>query len=106
MKRGLSVIRTGILGTNLLKITLALAIGGPIAGCAGPGGGGGIMVASIGGNCASLRKELGRLDARGVPSIIEAKNAGRRVSAKKQRLINRYNAVLDSYLANKCHVKR
>lgn len=100
MRRGLSA-----LNIRVLNFSLIIAVGSFVAGCAG-GGAGGYQVASVGGNCASLRKELGRLDARGVPSLIEAKNAGRKVSSKSRSLINRYNSVLDSYLSSKCHVKR
>ena len=91
-------------GIGLLNIVIVIAISGFAAGCAG--GGGGMQLASVGGNCASLRKELAGLDRRGVPSIIEAKNSGRRVSSSKQKLINRYNSVLNSYLSAKCHAKR
>lgn len=92
-------------GIGVLKFALVLAVGGLMAGCAG-GGSGGMNVSSAGGNCSSLRAELARLDARGLPGIIEAKNAGRKMSAKKNQLIARYNAVLDSYLSSKCHVKK
>ncbi len=99
MKRG----KSGIRGIRAINLALCLALGGLLTGCAG--GGGGTMVSSVGGNCKTLRKELSRLDSRGVPSLIEAKNAGRKVSAKKRKLIDRYNSVLDSYLSSKCHVK-
>ena len=92
-------------GIGLLNIVIVIAISGFVAGCAG-GGGGGMQLASVGGNCSSLRKELAGLDRRGVPSIIEAKNSGKRVSSSKQKLINRYNSVLNSYLSAKCHAKR
>jgi len=92
-------------GIKLLNITVCIAIGGFVAGCAG-GGGGGMQLASAGGGCASLRKELASLDSRGVPSIIEAKNNGKRVSSSKQKLINRYNSILNSYLSAKCHAKQ
>ena len=92
-------------GIKLLNIAVCIGIGGLMAGCAG-GGGGGMQLASAGGSCGSLRKELAGLDRRGVPSIIEAKNNGKRVSASKQKLINRYNSILNSYLSAKCHAKQ
>jgi len=100
MKRGISK-----LNMRTLNVVVCLAVGGLMAGCAG-GGSGGMQMASVGGGCESLRKELAGLDARGVPSIIEAKNAGRSVSSKKQALIDRYNSVLNTYLSSKCHAKR
>lgn len=109
MKRGLGVTKSGGLSTSIfdmrvIKLTASLIIGGFAAGCAG---GGGMQMASAGGgSCSSLRSELSRLDSRGVPSIIEAKNAGKRVSSKKQALINRYNSILNTYLSAKCHAKR
>jgi len=102
MKRGM--MRQGMINrkTQVLKVAACFVVAGLMAGCAGAGD---MQMASAGGNCSSLRKELAQLDRRGLPSIIEAKNAGRKVSSKKQSLINRYNSVLNSYLSSKCHAK-
>lgn len=52
--------------------------------------------------CVSLRKELNAMDARGVPSWIERKNNGGKLSAQQDAEVSRYNSVLNSYLGGQC----
>ena len=43
------------------------------------------------------------MDNTGVPSKVEAVNAGRRVSDRDRQLGNRYNELLNQYLGARCH---
>ncbi|MEQ8825724.1 MAG: hypothetical protein RIC14_15265 [Filomicrobium sp.] len=73
-----------------------------LAGCASDGGPGATSL-PMGSSCKSIRAELRRLDNRGVPSKVEAVNAGRRVSSKDRQLAARYNELLNQYLGARCH---
>jgi hypothetical protein len=78
-----------------------------IAGCANDGKDNrdpGAKPLPHGESCSSIRAELNRMDARGVPSKVEAVNAGRRVSDKDRALAERYNTLLNQYLGARCHV--
>lgn len=55
-------------------------------------------------SCSETRRELDQLDARGVPAQIEAANAGKKLSAKQQANVDRYNRLLQSYLGARCHI--
>ncbi len=71
-----------------------------LAGCeSGPTG----QALPYGASCGSIRAELRTLDNRGVPSKVEAVNAGRKVSAKDRQLADRYNQLLNQYLGARCH---
>jgi len=90
------------------KLLIAAAMATLIAGCASEGkynnGDPGARPLPHGESCSSIRAELNRMDARGVPSKVEAVNAGRRVSDKDRELANRYNTLLNQYLGARCHV--
>jgi len=78
-----------------------------LGGCAGnQGGGGGPKAASLpaGQTCQSVRSQLNRLDARGVPALIESANAGRKLSGPQRALVDEYNTLLGHYLGAQCHV--
>jgi hypothetical protein len=55
-------------------------------------------------SCRETRRELDRLDARGVPAQIEAANAGKKLSSKQQANVDRYNRLLQVYLGSRCHL--
>ena len=74
-----------------------------LAGCAGDGGGYKTIGTASAGSCKEWRNELNRLEARGIPSRIEAQQAGAKVSAQTQADINRYNDLLARYLGGQCH---
>ncbi|MBU1209793.1 MAG: hypothetical protein KJ587_00790 [Alphaproteobacteria bacterium] len=75
-----------------------------LAGCAGDGSSGpGAQPLPLGSSCGSIRAELRRMDNTGVPSKVEAVNAGRRVSDRDRQLANRYNELLNQYLGARCH---
>lgn len=87
---------------------IAAAMATLVAGCANDGKGGygdpGARPLPHGESCSSIRSELNRMDSRGVPSKVEAVNAGRRVSDKDRALADRYNKLLNQYLGARCHV--
>lgn len=75
-----------------------------LAGCAGGPDGqvnAGLMDA---GSCKELKRELGRYESRGIQYKADAANRGARLSAKQRTAVRQYNALLDDYLGNKCHV--
>jgi hypothetical protein len=62
-------------------------------------------VGFAGGNdCQSVRGELRRLDAMGVPGQIQAQQSGQHVSAETSARINQYNGLLEQYLGNDCQL--
>lgn len=76
-----------------------------VAGCAGGSAGGDPGAAALpsGRTCKDVRSELDRLDARGVPSRIEAANAGKKLPPAQKDEVDRYNALLAQYLGARCH---
>lgn len=56
------------------------------------------------GSCSDTRRELDRLDAKGVPALIEASNAGKKLSSAQRSDVDRYNRLLQSYLGSRCHL--
>ena len=74
------------------------------AGCAGNADPGVKTGARDTGSCRETRSELDRLDRRGVPGWIESANAGKKLSAKQQADVDRYNRLLQVYLGSRCHL--
>jgi hypothetical protein len=86
-----------------LALTCGFIVVGSLAGCASSNGP--TQVGFAGGNdCRSVRAELNKLDGMGVPGKIEAKQAGRQLSADANQQVNRYNALLEQYLGNQCQL--
>ena len=83
-----------------LSLVPVLLIAAALSACSDPTSGPAASLAD--GQCSSLRKELNGLDARGVPSLIERKNSGGRLSADQEASVERYNSVLNSYLGGSC----
>ena len=54
------------------------------------------------GACSQLRADLNAMDKRGVPSMIDARNNGKKYGPAQDAEINRYNQVLDQYLGGQC----
>ena len=79
-----------------------------VAGCAGgnqqAGGGPGAAPLPSGRSCQDVRRELDRLDARGVPSRIEAANSGGKLSPAQRAEVEQYNGLLQQYLGARCHM--
>jgi hypothetical protein len=77
------------------------------AGCAGGGGGsdaGSNASLPSGRSCQDVRRELDKMDARGVPSRIEAANAGKKLAPAQREEVDTYNALLQQYLGARCHM--
>lgn len=78
-----------------------------LAGCAGEGnkyGDPGARPLPAGQTCQSVRGDLNKLDSKGVPSQIEAAQAGRKLNPGQQADVDRYNKLLNDYLGARCHV--
>ena len=84
---------------------LALAAAA-LQGCASTGGGGdpGANSLPAGQSCQSIRNELNKLDARGVPAQVERVTAGKSVNAAQKADVDKYNTLLSQYLGSRCHV--
>lgn len=94
-------------GARITTVLIAASVATLVAGCASEGNGNrdpGARPLPHGESCSSIRAELNRMDSRGVPSKVEAVNAGRRVSDKDRALAERYNTLLNQYLGARCHV--
>jgi hypothetical protein len=85
---------------------MLLLLAGGLAGCAASATNGdpGPKPLPAGYSCQSVRAELNKLDARGVPSKVEAMSAGRSLSGSDRELAQRYNTLLNYYLGGRCHV--
>jgi hypothetical protein len=90
-----------------LNVMAALAAAAALAGCAAqsaPYGDPGARSLPSGQSCQSIRAELNRMDARGVPSKVEASTRGQKLNAQSQADVDRYNQLLNYYLGARCHV--
>lgn len=56
------------------------------------------------GDCTATKTEMGKLVAQGVESDVNAASSGRTLSAEAQARVDRYNALLETYLGKRCHV--
>lgn len=91
----------------IMRSVTALTIAGclVVAGCAGgETSGDRPRVTASGKGCQDLRREINRLDARGVPGLIEAEKAGKKLSAARRADVDLYNRLLGEYLGNRCHL--
>lgn len=77
-----------------------------LAGCAGgpTGGDPGARPLPPGTTCESVRAELNKLDSKGVPSRLEAAQAGKKLNPQQQSEVDLYNKLLGDYLGARCHV--
>ena len=90
-----------------LRAGVAIGLIAVLAGCAAEGKAGGDPGARPlppGMTCQSVRQELNVLDAKGVPSKVEAITSGRKVSDSDRAVAGRYNELLNYYLGGRCHV--
>lgn len=92
--------------SSRLAGTAAILVSVLVAGCAGGGTGGDPGGGSLpsGRSCKDVRAELDKLDARGVPSRIEAASAGKKLPPAQKEEVDRYNALLAQYLGARCHM--
>lgn len=76
-----------------------------VGGCASGGTGGPTSKALANGeSCASVKQQLNKLDARGVPASVQAQAAGKKISAQQKADADLYNQLLNDYLGARCHV--
>src|SRR5688572_3072412 len=90
-----------------VNVLTVLAAAAALAGCAAqsaPYGDPGARALPAGQSCQSIRAELNRMDARGVPSKVEASTRGQKLNAAAQADVDRYNQYLNYYLGARCHV--
>jgi hypothetical protein len=96
MMRG-SAFRLAVLG--------ALGVAVSAGGCASGGGSGPTSKALANGeSCGSIKQQLNRLDAKGVPSSVQAEAAGKKISPAQKADADLYNRLLNDYLGARCHV--
>lgn len=90
------------------RFALLSALGAAVvmAGCASGGGNSGPQGKALanGETCGSIKSQLNKLDARGVPSSVQAQAAGRKLSGQQKADADLYNRLLNDYLGARCHV--
>jgi hypothetical protein len=92
-----SAFRFALLGA----VGAALVMGG----CASGGGSGPTSKALANGEtCGSIKQQLNKLDARGVPSSVQAEASGKKLSGQQKADADLYNRLLNDYLGARCHV--
>jgi hypothetical protein len=96
-------VRGGMLRLALLGAGVAAAL---VGGCASGGGPGGPAKKALAGGetCGSIKAQLNKLDARGVPASVQAQAAGKKISAQQKADADLYNRLLNDYLGARCHV--
>lgn len=95
-----------ILSAIAVNGVILAGVGALLAGCAGgqTGGDPGARPLPPGTSCQSIRGELNKLDSKGVPSRVEAAQAGKKLSPQQQSEVDLYNKLLGDYLGGRCHV--
>lgn len=78
----------------------AVALAGCASGNSTPSG----RALPSGETCSSVKQQLNRLDAKGVPASVQAQAAGRKISAQQKADADLYNRLLNDYLGARCHV--
>jgi hypothetical protein len=74
-------------------------------GCASGGGTGPTSKALANGEtCGSIKSQLNKLDAKGVPASVQAQAAGKKISGAQKADADLYNRLLNDYLGARCHV--
>ncbi len=97
-------VRGGAFRLAMLGAMGVLAfVGGCASGGSGPGGPSAKQLAN-GETCGSIKTQLNKLDARGVPSSVQAQAAGKKISAQQKADADLYNRLLNDYLGARCHV--
>lgn len=96
-------VRGGAFRLALLGAAGAAVLAGGCASGGGGGGPGGKALAS-GESCGSIKSQLNKLDAKGVPASVQAQAAGKKISAQQKADADLYNRLLNDYLGARCHV--
>ncbi|WP_072391129.1 hypothetical protein [Hyphomicrobium sp. CS1GBMeth3] len=97
------VVRGGPFRLALLSAAMAAALTGGCASGGGPGGPSKKALAN-GESCGSIKQQLNKLDARGVPASVQAQAAGKKISGQQKADADLYNQLLNDYLGARCHV--
>jgi hypothetical protein len=86
----------------LAALSAAVAVGG----CASGGSGSGPTSKALanGESCGSIKQQLNRLDAKGVPASVQAQASGKKISPAQKADADLYNSLLNDYLGARCHV--
>jgi hypothetical protein len=53
--------------------------------------------------CGSVKSQLNKLDAKGVPAYVEAQSRGKKLAATQKADADLYNRLLNDYLGARCH---
>jgi hypothetical protein len=72
--------------------------------CATGGNGYGSASLPAGESCGSIKSQLNKLDAKGVPAYVEAQSRGKKLSSAQKADADTYNRLLNDYLGARCHV--
>lgn len=75
-----------------------------LSGCASDKEAGAKSAMRDNGSCTETRRDLDRLDSKGVPALIEASNSGKKLSSSQRADVDRYNRLLQVYLGSRCHL--
>lgn len=95
-------VRGGAFGFALLGAAGAALL---VGGCASDGGSGPSTKALANGEtCGSIKSQLNKLDAKGVPASVQAQAAGKKISGAQKSDADLYNRLLNDYLGARCHV--
>jgi hypothetical protein len=75
-----------------------------LAGCAASGANPGAPSLASSENCKSIKAQLNKLDAKGVPTYVEAQSRGKKLPPAQKADADNYNRLLNDYLGARCHV--
>jgi hypothetical protein len=85
-------------------VFLSAAIGAMLVGGCATGGGPGSGTLAGGATCGSIKAQLNKLDAKGVPTYVEAQSRGKKLPPAQKADADSYNRLLNDYLGARCHV--
>jgi hypothetical protein len=92
-------------GACRFAVLAALGVAVSAGGCASGGGTGPTSKALASGeSCGSIKQQLSRLDAKGVPASVQAQASGKKISGAQKADADLYNRLLNDYLGARCHV--
>ncbi|HKZ95596.1 MAG TPA: hypothetical protein VJ045_01300 [Hyphomicrobiaceae bacterium] len=83
---------------------MAALMGAVLLGGCATGGQYGTSSLPSGESCGSIKGQLNRLDAKGVPGLVEAQSRGKKLSSAQRADADAYNRLLNEYLGARCHV--
>ncbi len=97
--------RMGMQMRGLIGLSVTVALGVAVSGCAGGASGDpGARSLPMGQSCQTIRGELNRLDSKGVPALVERSGNGGKLTPAQKAEADQYNSLLNQYLGARCHV--